>query len=232
MSKEFKPEYMQMSVLTAALQELTPREKRRKDPDLAVEDWIRFGRELGVHRLQLSSALPGGAGRRAAGGDARSGGRSPERPEAARRRPRPAHPVGAQGVGDELLGPRLLRQHARRRRAAAPGQARLDGQAHGRRRRPRGEGGLRVRRPQHLPRHGPEPRGLREELRAPPEGGQGPRPRVPRRAVPHARLEHHRPVAQPDRLHPRHVDPPAPHRREARRRATSSGSTTTRRTPS
>jgi sugar phosphate isomerase/epimerase len=55
---EFKPEYMQMSVLTAALQELTPRDKRRQDPDLAVEDWIRFGRELGVHRLQLSSALP------------------------------------------------------------------------------------------------------------------------------------------------------------------------------
>jgi len=58
MSKEFKPEYMQMSVLTAALQELTPRDKRRQDPDLAVEDWIRFGRDLGVHRLQLSSALP------------------------------------------------------------------------------------------------------------------------------------------------------------------------------
>src|SRR6478672_9945376 len=58
MSKDFKPEYMQMSVLTAALQELTPRDKRRQDPDLAVEDWIRFGRELGVHRLQLSSALP------------------------------------------------------------------------------------------------------------------------------------------------------------------------------
>src|SRR3954465_10302145 len=49
---------MQLSVLTAALQELTPRDKRRRDPDLAVEDWIRFGHDLGVHRLQLSSALP------------------------------------------------------------------------------------------------------------------------------------------------------------------------------
>src|SRR5438093_505650 len=58
MSKDFKPEYIQMSVLTAALQELTPRDKRRQDPDLAVEDWIRFGHDLGVHRLQLSSALP------------------------------------------------------------------------------------------------------------------------------------------------------------------------------
>ena len=58
MSKEFKPEYMQMSVLTAALQELTPRDKRRQDPDLAVEDWIRFGRDLGVHRLSSPPRCP------------------------------------------------------------------------------------------------------------------------------------------------------------------------------
>jgi sugar phosphate isomerase/epimerase len=58
MTTDFKPEYMQMSVLTAALQELTPREKRRQDPDLAVEDWIQFGRKVGVRRLQMSSALP------------------------------------------------------------------------------------------------------------------------------------------------------------------------------
>ena len=31
MSADFKPEYMRLSVLTAALQELTPREKRRKE---------------------------------------------------------------------------------------------------------------------------------------------------------------------------------------------------------
>lgn len=58
MSIEFKPEYMQLSVLTAALQELTPREKRRKDPDLAVEEWIEFAPQIGVKRLQISSALP------------------------------------------------------------------------------------------------------------------------------------------------------------------------------
>lgn len=58
MAIDFKPEYMQISLLTAALQELTPRDKRRKDPDLAVEDWIKFGREAGVRRLQISSALP------------------------------------------------------------------------------------------------------------------------------------------------------------------------------
>jgi len=58
MSIEFKPEYMQLSVLTAALQELTPRDKRRKDPDLAVEEWIEFAPQIGVKRLQISSALP------------------------------------------------------------------------------------------------------------------------------------------------------------------------------
>jgi sugar phosphate isomerase/epimerase len=58
MTTSFQPETMKIGVLTAALQELTPREQRRKDPDRAVEDWIRFGREIGVRRLQLSSALP------------------------------------------------------------------------------------------------------------------------------------------------------------------------------
>ena len=58
MATDFKPEYMQLSVLTAALQELTPRDKRKKDPDLAVEEWIAFAPQIGVKRLQMSSALP------------------------------------------------------------------------------------------------------------------------------------------------------------------------------
>ena len=58
MTIQFQPEYMQVGVLTAALQELTPRVVRRRDPDRAVEEWFRFGREIGVRRLQLSSALP------------------------------------------------------------------------------------------------------------------------------------------------------------------------------
>ena len=121
MTQDFKPEYMQMAVLTAALQELTPRDKRRQDPDLAVEDWIRFGRELGVHRLQLSSALPEELA------DVPPEAMldpvadhlnvlKPLDPE-----PRAAHPVRAQGLRDELLGPRLLRQHARGRRAGCAG---------------------------------------------------------------------------------------------------------------
>jgi sugar phosphate isomerase/epimerase len=48
---------MKLSILTAALQELTPRERRDADPDLAVEEWLSFARELGCPYIQLSAAL-------------------------------------------------------------------------------------------------------------------------------------------------------------------------------
>jgi sugar phosphate isomerase/epimerase len=48
---------MKVGVLTAALQELTPRELRDADPDRAVEDWAEFARDLGVDAIQLSAAL-------------------------------------------------------------------------------------------------------------------------------------------------------------------------------
>jgi sugar phosphate isomerase/epimerase len=57
MTKPFAPQFMQISVLTAALQELTPRAKRDPDPDLAIEEWLGFASELGVDAIQLSSAL-------------------------------------------------------------------------------------------------------------------------------------------------------------------------------
>lgn len=53
----FEPKYMKLSILTAALQELTPREVRDPDPDRAIEEWIEFARELGVGCIQLSAAL-------------------------------------------------------------------------------------------------------------------------------------------------------------------------------
>src|SRR5690606_33079838 len=43
--------------LTAALQELTPREKRDADPDLAIEEWLAFARDIGAPYIQLSAAL-------------------------------------------------------------------------------------------------------------------------------------------------------------------------------
>ena len=53
----FEPRFMKIGVLTAALQELTPREKRDPDPDLAIEEWVAFARELGADYIQLSAAL-------------------------------------------------------------------------------------------------------------------------------------------------------------------------------
>jgi sugar phosphate isomerase/epimerase len=55
--KQFEPQFMKIGVLTAALQELTPREERDSDPDRAIEDWAAFASELGVDNIQLSAAL-------------------------------------------------------------------------------------------------------------------------------------------------------------------------------
>ena len=64
----FDPKPMKLSVLTAALQELTPRERRDPDPDLAIEEWLEFARD---YRLAVHSALGSAAPdpeRRAGGG--------------------------------------------------------------------------------------------------------------------------------------------------------------------
>jgi len=53
----FDPKFMKVGVLTAALQELTPRAVRDGDPDRAIEDWVQFASELGVDSIQLSAAL-------------------------------------------------------------------------------------------------------------------------------------------------------------------------------
>jgi sugar phosphate isomerase/epimerase len=53
----FNPQFMKVGVLTAALQELTPREIRDADPDRAVEDWVAFAREVGADNIQLSAAV-------------------------------------------------------------------------------------------------------------------------------------------------------------------------------
>jgi sugar phosphate isomerase/epimerase len=53
----FAPKPMRISMLTAALQELTPRDKRDSDPDLAIEDWLAFSRDIGSPFIQLSAAL-------------------------------------------------------------------------------------------------------------------------------------------------------------------------------
>jgi sugar phosphate isomerase/epimerase len=55
--RRFEPTFMPVGILTAALQELTPRSVRDADPDRAIEDWIEFARDLGVDVIQLSCAL-------------------------------------------------------------------------------------------------------------------------------------------------------------------------------
>lgn len=54
---EFRMRPMKLSILTAALQELTPRERREADPDLAIEEWLAFAAEIGAPNIELSCAL-------------------------------------------------------------------------------------------------------------------------------------------------------------------------------
>jgi len=54
--KQFEPTFMKISVLTAALQELTPREVRDRDPDRAIEEWLQLAREVGADNIELSAA--------------------------------------------------------------------------------------------------------------------------------------------------------------------------------
>jgi len=55
--RAFEPKCMPVGILTAALQELTPRDIRDADPDRAIEDWVEFARDLGADSIQLSAAL-------------------------------------------------------------------------------------------------------------------------------------------------------------------------------
>ena len=56
-SAPFQPKRMKLSVLTAAFQELTPRSRRDPDPDLAIEEWLDFARDIGCPNIQLSAAI-------------------------------------------------------------------------------------------------------------------------------------------------------------------------------
>src|SRR3979409_1877761 len=55
--RPFEPKFMKVGVLTAALQELTPRDVRDADPDRAIEEWVEFARALNASYIQSSSAL-------------------------------------------------------------------------------------------------------------------------------------------------------------------------------
>jgi len=55
--RAFTPMFMKVGILTAAVQELTPRDVRDKDPDRAIEDWLAFAKDIGADQIQLSAAL-------------------------------------------------------------------------------------------------------------------------------------------------------------------------------
>src|SRR5215207_8266837 len=55
--KSFEPKFMKVGILTAALQELTPRDVRDPDPDRAIEEWAEFAKEIDAKYMQLSAAL-------------------------------------------------------------------------------------------------------------------------------------------------------------------------------
>jgi sugar phosphate isomerase/epimerase len=57
MAQGFTPHTMKVGVLSAALQELTPRERRDPDPDLAIEEWLVFAKDLDADVLQISTAF-------------------------------------------------------------------------------------------------------------------------------------------------------------------------------
>ena len=216
--RPFEPKFMKMSVLTAALQELTPRRIRDEDPDRAIEDWLEFSRELDCPNIQLSAAL--------------HPTETDVPPEAMLdpvantldlRKPfeRNARQARARGHGGDRGRHhryRVLRQPAPRRRRRAEEEARVRRAHDGRRRDARRQGGLRLRRTKPEAVDGPEPPLLRGGVHPAAQGSQGARHRISRRAVPDARLDGRRQLAQQHRLHAGHVDRAASDLREARRR--------------
>ena len=228
----FNPKFMKVGILTAAIQELTPREVRDNDPDRAIEEWIAYARELGADLIQLSSALHPTRNRRASRGDAGSGGQHAGSAEAVRQGSRQAR-ARRDGVRARRdFRSRLLRQPAPPRSGHPQEEARFHA-AHLRRGgAPRCQRGLRIRRPQPAAQHGPEPDRLRGVVRTAPAGRQGARPDLSRRAVPDARLDHERQLAQQHRVHARARGSRCTGSARSTRSATSSAFTTIRRTPS
>ena len=53
--KPFDPKFMKVGILTAAFQELTPREVRDPDPDRAIEEWLDFAKEIGASTIVVGT---------------------------------------------------------------------------------------------------------------------------------------------------------------------------------
>ena len=169
----FEPKFMKIGVLTAALQELTPREMRDPDPDRAIEEWLEFARELGADYIELSAALHPDEGRRAGRGHARPGREHARSAQA--HRPRAGQPDQrgdeAHGVGLSDLGyfDNMLHEDPAIRRKKHDFMLRVMDAAVA----ARGGRGVRFRGPQPGHSIGPEPRRFREELHSAAEVREG-----------------------------------------------------------
>ena len=231
--KPFEPKFMKVGVLTAALQELTPREVRDPDPDRAIEEWVAFAKRAGRRatsscRRRCIRPRPTCRPRRCS---IRSRTRSicgkPFDKDRARR-----VEAALDGQRHRHLRRRLLRQHAAPRSGDPAEEARLHAARVRRGGAARRRCRLRLRRPQPAAQHGPEPRRLRAAVRAAAQGGEGARPDLPRRAVPDARLDDRRQLAQQHRLHARGRGSRCTASARSTASAISSAFTTTRRTRS
>ena len=215
----FEPKFMKVGVLTAALQELTPREVRDPDPDRAIEEWLDFARELGAttssSRRRCTRPSPTCRRRRCstrwptrstcASRSTRSA------PGASKRRSsRPASGISDIGYFDNMLhhDPAHPQEEARLHAA----RVRRGGAARRRR-------GLRLRRAATSSAAWTRTSSTSRAWFVPLlKEAKDARAHLPRRAVPDARLDDERQLAQQHRLHARHLDRAAPHLREARRR--------------
>ncbi len=175
--KPFEPKFMKVGVLTAALQELTPREVRDPDPDRGDRG---VGRVREGARRELHPAVggaPSDGNRRAAGSDARSGGQHARPAQAVRQGSREAGRRVVEGHRRRHLRRRLLRQPAAPRSGGAQEEARLHAARVRRGGAARRQCRLRVRRPQSAAQHGREPRRLRAVVHPAAQGGKGARAR-------------------------------------------------------
>ncbi len=216
--RDFAPRPMKLSVLTAAFQELTPRDRRDPDPDLAIEEWLEFARDIGSPNIQLSAALHPTLSDvpEEAMLDPVANTLDLRAPFDKNRAARVLKAMKATGVGLSDLGyfDNMLVDDPTARKhkhdfmlrvfdaAALLGANAVCGFV-GR--------NIKLEMDENLV--------MFEEVVHPlAQGSQGARPHLPRRAMPDAGLERARPLAQQHRVRAGSVDRPASHLREARRR--------------
>ena len=171
----FQPKFMKVGVLTAALQELTPRE---------VRDPTRTARSRNGSSSPASSAPTTSSCRRRCTRPRptcrprRCWIRSPTRSTCGSRSTRIARArveAALTASRHRALGRRLLRQPAAPRSGDAEEEARLHAARVRRRGAARRRRRLRLRRPQPAAQHGPEPDRFRGVVRAAAQGGEGTR---------------------------------------------------------